>query len=147
MKTFFFALLFPVLSFANLDYNAFQGRFEVGADCLINSDPSVPLISNRAKREVRLVGFVSFDSIDQGKRPFNSCFSDGLVGYEQTTGSGTKVTAVTVFQRPGVMCQGSNLFPKKKSYRSLEIKGDDLIYKTWGTKQNSTTCVLKRIAN
>ncbi len=78
--------------------------------------------------------FQEMKSINQGRVRFDSCFSNGLMGYTETVAKGNKITRTTTFLKPGFFCRGGRVSHKK--YFNWEIKGDIF-------KQND--CIYTRI--
>jgi len=116
---------------ASFDYAAFQGSWLLipessAQECVLNYKGPMTLQASVEGHTV--IGKlndgsqVEFLGIDQGQRKFNSCFSNGIMGYSETVGNSARLTETTVYQKPGFMCQGDG--EKRREVSTWEIKGD-----------------------
>jgi hypothetical protein len=145
---------------SSFDYAAFQGTWLLtpetsDSECALNYRGPMTLVASAEAHTV--IGKlndgsqVEFMGIDQGPRKFNSCFSDGIIGYSETVGDGAKVTETTVYQKPGFLCSGGR--EESRKVYTWEIKGDTLagtlrysvIHVGGRTEASQKICRFKRI--
>jgi len=163
MKMIAILLLVPSAAFAAIfDYTAFQGSWllipETSAqECVLNYKG--PMTLQASAEDHTVIGKlndgsqVEFLGIDQGQRKFNSCFSDGILGFSETVGNGAKVTETTVYQKPGFMCQGGG--EKRREVSTWEVRGDSMtgtyryrvIHMDTQMKTAQKICKFKRISS
>ncbi len=135
MKLLALILLVSSTAFAlDFDYSAFHGTWQLipeisHPECALNYKGPLTLFASAEDHTV--IGKfddgsqIEFLAIDQGRREFNSCFSDGILGYTETVGDGPKVTETTVYLKPGVMCMGGG--EKRRTISAWEINGDSMV--------------------
>jgi hypothetical protein len=112
-----------------LDYSALQGRFQLtSTDKKCRYLTEFEFVTDAANHRVNMkypkgenwTG--QFEHINEGRIPFNSCYSDGFMGYTETEGSGTKIVKSLVVLNPGFMCSGGS--EKSRETSTMELKGD-----------------------
>ncbi len=138
----------------NFDYAAFSGVYQLEfhdprGDCELNDN--YPLTLTNSPEDHSLKGtftgkdnYLEIRDIDQGRKTFNSCWSDGVVGYSETTGNGSRVQYKTVYLKPGWLCEGG--WPRYSTTTSWEIKGD-LFTITYQSSDSPTklVCQFKKV--
>jgi hypothetical protein len=139
---------------APFDYAAMSGHFKPVAPC---SEQPFDLVADPVNHKVQLIisdpahpptggvqiEYSPFENINEGKREFNSCFSDGVLGYRITVGSGTRIEQTVIYLKPGFMCQGKA--EKDRVVETLELEGDLLTHTISSTLSKSgSICVYER---
>ncbi|MFL5814313.1 MAG: hypothetical protein ACJ763_12100 [Bdellovibrionia bacterium] len=134
-----------------LDYSAFQGRFQLtSSDKKCQYLTEFEFVTDAANHRVTMKYLTGenwvgqFDHINQGRVPFNSCFSDGFMGYKETAGSGTKIVDNLIVLNPGFMCSGGSV--KRSETTTVELKGDTVTLDIEDTRYENYDfhCVFKR---
>ncbi len=147
-------IFFPVICFADFDYSAFDGQYSLEKPCeYMENDRVVTVFGDPATHSIRaqyaenvypIWGLI--EHINEGVQKFSSCWSDGLMGYSETTGNGNRLDFVIVYLKSGFMCGGGS--EKYRITQSLERTGDELIWTMHSTDDDSSTeCHFKKIAN
>lgn len=98
----------------DVNYELFPGNYK-----LVKSSGTMPSFCNRtteiqietdpSRSEIKVANCkhdCSFEKVNDSRRPFNSCFSDGLKGYSETVGNTNVIVNRTIFQKPGFFCMG-----------------------------------------
>ena len=160
MKTIFAVLCLMSISLptfasatSKINYSIFSGVFVLNAhnppgDCEANYPQ--PLQLDNSPQD-QTIGDVSrdnetliFNHINQGRVAFNSCWSDGMLGYTETTGQGSIVEQKIVIYKPGFFCQGGRL--KSELRTTLEIKDNQLILTSSSSDSSpARICQFKRV--
>ena len=130
------------------DYSFYAGHFDPVAPCDVDGS-AFDLIPDPKNFSLRLVlqgGFAEkfpFTHINQGRHKFDSCFSDGVIGYSETVGEGQVVKSTTVYQNPGLFCRGGS--EKYRRTRMLKLVGDQLSITEKNSLASKTTmCIFER---
>lgn len=113
-----------------LDYSAFQGHFQLApsSDAQCKDLVEIEFLADPAKHSVTMKVSNSsdtpleFSAINQGRHTFNSCWSDGFLGYSENTGAGTEIISKTVYLNPGLFCEGGS--EKEHKSMTIELKGN-----------------------
>ena len=118
---------------ANLDYSTFSGKWQLvpersHAECALNYE-GVMEFQSLPEQNAVYGNFpdgsrVEFHDINQGRKKFDSCFSDGILGYSETVGAGNKLSETVVYLHTGFFCGGGS--EKSRTIYTWEIKGDTL---------------------
>lgn len=137
----------------SLDYTAFSGTFRFDAE---NSDRECKFSNNQLvqfksspidhKIEAQVEGGYPYkiEDINQGKKKFNSCWSDGLMGYTEAVGKGKVLKYREVTLKPGFFCTGG--FEDHSLTSTWEIKADVFIMKDKRSSEwLTTTCKFKKV--
>jgi hypothetical protein len=128
-------ILFSNISFAanNFNYSAFSGDYKLEfkdprGDCELNFYRPMKLTNSPKDHFFQATfengSYLKVEMINQGKRKFNSCWSDGIIGYTETKGKGTIAQEKTVYLKPGFFCRGGS--PRYIRWTTWELKGDIL---------------------
>ncbi len=151
----FFTLLLLSLSqmsFANtnsVDMSAFSGRFELDlasstANCKLNVHGPIQFVDSHIEGTVKFIyegtrSYQQMQNINMGKIKFNSCFSDGLLGFTETILQNNKIDETTTFLKPGIFCTGGGV-DHLRNY-SWEIRGEQFIESIGG----KTYCTFNKL--
>lgn len=104
----------------DIDNSVFNGKFIMDHEkstenCRLNDFGPMEFVRDGANHTVKFVSlndnnrYYSIDRINTGKRTFNSCWSDGLVGYAETTLRKNKIEDKTTYLKPGFVCRGGGV--------------------------------------
>lgn len=87
-----------------------------------------------------------FDEINTGKKEFSSCWSDGIMGYSETTAKTNLLKSITIYKNSGFMCNGG--MEKNRHIQELSLKGNILIYRDYWKPTSALSevkCVFERL--
>ncbi len=160
MKAFIFVFLISSSVFAsNFEYSAFTGIWLLDSgispiNCVLNYRGPMQLIGDAENHNVR--GYfkdgyrIEIANINEGAIKFNSCWSDGIMGYSEVVGEGTRLTDTIVYQDGGFFCLGGS--EVRRSVDQFELK-DNLFVMNLVSRMGTTNfllgqsevCTFKRI--
>jgi len=133
-----------------LDYSAFHGHFQAVPSSECKDMPDFDFMADAAHQRITMkfssgnnwVG--QFEHINQGRFSFNSCVSDGIMGYQETAGSGTEIVDTTVYLNPGIFCSGG--LEKSRKTTTIQLSGDTVTFNVKDTEfeRNSFHCTYIR---
>lgn len=75
-----------------------------------------------------------FEQINKGKRKFNTCWSNGVMGHIETTFKNSFIETVTTYLRPRIFCIPGKV--DSQHFERLTLKGRQLIFKEYWIPNN-----------